>query len=53
MCSNAPGTCGNLAHPGHDYCEGCLADLQAEREIVAAEARRLTEAHEAEMEAVA
>lgn len=45
--------CGDIALPGRDLCSGCLADLQFERARIADEARRLTEAHEAELETVA
>ena len=45
--------CGDIALPGHDLCAGCIADLQAEREQIAAEARRLTVEHQAQVEAVA
>ncbi len=34
--------CSDLALPGGDYCAHCEADLKAEREIVAAQAARLT-----------
>jgi len=45
--------CGDIALPGRDLCGGCLADLQAERQRIADEARRLTAQHEAELETVA
>lgn len=42
--------CGDIAVPGRDVCAGCLADVLDERQLVSQEARRLTDAHEAELE---
>ena len=40
-------SCGDLALPGHELCAGCLADRQAERAQVEAEAAARTAAYEA------
>lgn len=38
--------CHDIASPGRDLCAGCHADLEAERDRVEAEVRRLTVEHE-------
>lgn len=38
--------CGDLAAPGFDYCDGCLLDLELERELHVNAVRDLTEAHD-------
>lgn len=39
--------CYDLAHPGHDHCNACIADRQVEREITSQKAAAATAENEA------
>ncbi len=38
---------GDVCHPGHDLCEGCIADRQAERDLTSKAAAAATAENEA------